>query len=255
MIFWMVFEGIYILLIMLLYLDGVVDYDVLVVVVEYLIVVGVYGLILGGLIGENYVQIVEEWLEIVCFVIWQMVGWLFVIIGIGVMWMFDSIVLVVGVWEMGVDVILLGMFFYFVLIECENVLNVLVIDCVVDMLIIFYNYLGCMLVEMGCEFLDCVGCFSNVIGIKESLGDINCVYLLVCDYLYIQMFCGMDDQVLEFFVWGVCSWICVGLNFLLDEYVYLYEICVLQGDFVKGCCIMLVMMLLMCVLEQGGKFI
>jgi 4-hydroxy-tetrahydrodipicolinate synthase len=65
----------------------------------------------------------------------------------------------------------------------------------------------------------------------------------------------MDDQALEFFAWGARSWICAGSNFLPEEHIYLYETCVVNGDFAKGRRIMSAMMPLMRVLEQGGKFI
>ncbi|MTH62961.1 dihydrodipicolinate synthase family protein [Paracoccus sp. DK608] len=251
----MVLEGIYTPLITPLHPDGAVDHDALAAVVEHLIAAGVHGLISGGSTGENYAQTVEERLEIARFVTRQTAGRLPVIIGTGAMRTPDSIALAVGAREMGADAILLGTPPYSVPTERENALNALAIDRAADMPIILYNYPGRMSVEMGREFLDRVGRSSNVIGIKESSGDINRVHLLARDYPHIQMSCGMDDQALEFFAWGARSWICAGSNFLPDEHVYLYETCVLQGDFAKGRRIMSAMMPLMRVLEQGGKFI
>lgn len=134
-------------------------------------------------------------------------------------------------------------------------LNALAIDRACGPPIILYNYPGRMSVAIGGDFLDRVGRSKNVIGIKESSGDINRVHLLARDYPHIQMSCGMDDQALEFFAWGARSWICAGSNFLPEEHVALYEACAVQGDFVRGRRIMSAMLLLMAVLEQGGKFI
>ena len=251
----MVLEGIYTPLITPFHPDGTVDHDALAAVVEHLIAAGVHGLISGGSTGENYAQTVEERLEIARFVTRQTAGRLPVIIGTGAMRTPDSIALAVGARDMGADAILLGTPPYSVPTERENALNALAIDRAADMPIILYNYPGRMSVEMGREFLDRVGRSSNVIGIKESSGDINRVHLLARDYPHIQMSCGMDDQALEFFAWGARSWICAGSNFLPDEHVYLYETCVLQGDFATGRRIMSAMMPLMRVLEQGGKFI
>ena len=139
--------------------------------------------------------------------------------------------------------------------ERENALNALAIDKAADLPIILYNYPGRMSVEMGRDFLDIVGQSKNFIGIKESSGDINRLHLLAHDYPNMQMSCGMDDQALEFFAWGARSWICAGSNFLPEEHIYLYETCVLQGDFAKGRRVMSAMLPLMRVLEQGGKFI
>ena len=121
--------------------------------------------------------------------------------------------------------------------------------------IILYNYPGRMSVEMGREFLDRVGRSKNVIGIKESSGDINRVHLLARDYPHIQMSCGMDDQALEFFAWGARSWVCGGSNFLPAEHIALWRACAVEGNFTKGRRIMSALMPLMRVLEQGGKFI
>ena len=167
----------------------------------------------------------------------------------------DSLAMATGAREMGADGILHGTPPYSVPTEHENALNTLAVDRAADLPMILYNYPGRMGVNMGEEFLDRVGRSRNVIGIKESSGDINRVHLLARDYPHIQLSCGMDDQALEFFAWGARSWICAGSNFLPEEHVLLYETCVVQGDFAKGRRIMSAMMPLMRVLEQGGKFI
>lgn len=251
----MVLEGIYTPLVTPFHDDLSVDYDGLAALIETLIAAGVHGLISGGSTGENYAETVEERLQIARFVTETTAGRLPVIIGTGAMRTPDSIELAVGARDMGADAILLGTPPYSVPTERENALNALTIDRAADLPIILYNYPGRMSVEMGREFLDRVGRSSNVIGIKESSGDINRVHLLARDYPHIQMSCGMDDQALEFFAWGARSWICAGSNFLPEEHVLLYKTCAVDGDFAKGRRIMSAMMPLMRVLEQGGKFI
>ncbi|TKA95995.1 dihydrodipicolinate synthase family protein [Cereibacter changlensis] len=251
----MVLEGIYTPLITPFHADGSFDFDGLADLVERLVSAGVHGLISGGSTGENYAETVEERLALARFIVERTQGRLPVIVGTGAMRTPDSIALAVGAKEMGADALLLGTPPYSVPTERENALNALAIDQAADMPVILYNYPGRMSVEMGREFLDRVGRSRNFIGIKESSGDINRVHLLARDYPHIQMSCGMDDQALEFFAWGARSWICAGSNFLPEEHVYLYETCVLNGDFAKGRRIMSAMMPLMRVLEQGGKFI
>ncbi|OHC44543.1 MAG: dihydrodipicolinate synthase family protein [Rhodobacteraceae bacterium GWE1_64_9] len=251
----MVLEGIYTPLVTPFHADGTVDYDGLADLVEHLVAAGVHGLISGGSTGENYAETVEERLEIARFITERTAGRLPVIVGTGAMRTPDSIALATGARDMGAAAILLGTPPYSVPTERENALNALAIDRAADLPIILYNYPGRMGVEMGREFLDRVGRSRNVIGIKESSGDINRVHLLARDYPHIQMSCGMDDQALEFFAWGARSWICAGSNFLPEEHVYLYETCAVQGDFAKGRRIMSAMLPLMRVLEQGGKFI
>lgn len=251
----MTLEGIYTPLVTPLMADGRFDLDGQVDLIEHLIASGVHGLISGGSTGENYAQTVEERLALARFTVAQVKGRLPVIVGTGAMRTPDSLALASGAREMGADALLLGTPPYSVPTEHENALNALAIDRAADLPIILYNYPGRMGVSMGEEFLNRVCRSRNVIGIKESSGDINRVHLLARDYPHIQMSCGMDDQALEFFAWGARSWICAGSNFLPEEHVYLYETCVLNGDFVKGRKIMSAMMPLMRVLEQGGKFI
>ena len=251
----LVLEGIYTPLITPFDTTGAIDYPALAALIERLVDAGVHGVISGGSTGENYAETVEERLELAAFIMKQTAGRLPVIVGTGAMRTADSIALARGARDMGAEAILLGTPPYSVPTERENALNALAIDRAADLPIILYNYPGRMSVEMGREFLDRVGRSRNVIGIKESSGDINRVHLLARDYPHIQMSCGMDDQALEFFAWGARSWICAGSNFLPEEHVYLYKTCVIEGDFAKGRRIMSAMLPLMRVLEQGGKFI
>lgn len=251
----MVLEGIYTPLITPFHADGSFDLDALADLIERLISAGVHGLISGGSTGENYAETVDERLELARFITERAAGRVPVIVGTGALRTPDSIALAEGARDMGADAILLGTPPYSVPTEHENALNALAIDRACGLPIILYNYPGRMSVEMGRDFLDRVGRSRNVIGIKESSGDINRVHLLARDYPHIQMSCGMDDQALEFFAWGARSWICAGSNFLPEEHIALYEACAVQGDFAKGRRIMSAMLPLMRVLEQGGKFI
>jgi 4-hydroxy-tetrahydrodipicolinate synthase len=248
-------EGIYTPLITPFDAAGAFDFDALAELVERLVAAGVHGLISGGSTGENYAETVEERLELARFITERAQGRLPVIVGTGAMRTADSIALAAGAREMGADAILLATPPYSVPTEAENAANALAIDRAADLPVILYNYPARMGVGMGTEFLDIVGQSKNVIGIKESSGDINRLHLLTLDYPGIQVSCGMDDQALEFFAWGARSWICAGSNFLPEEHVALYKACAVQGDFAKGRRLMSAMMPLMRVLEQGGKFI
>ena len=248
-------EGIYTPVITPFDRAGEIDFDSLASLVDRLLDAGVHGLISGGSTGENYAETVEERIQIARFITDRVKGRIPVFVGTGALRTPDSIALATGARDMGATGILLGTPPYSVPTERENALNALAIDRACGLPIILYNYPGRMGVEMGREFLDRVGRSKNVVGIKESSGDINRVHLLARDYPHIQMSCGMDDQALEFFAWGARNWICGGSNFLPEEHIALYETCVIKGDFARGRRIMSAMLPLMRVLEQGGKFI
>jgi 4-hydroxy-tetrahydrodipicolinate synthase len=248
-------EGIYTPVVTPMTADHAVNWDALAEIVENLIDKRVHGVISGGSTGENYAQTVEERITAALFTKDVVKGRVPLVVGTGAMMTPDSIALATAAREMGADAILLATPPYSVPTERENALNALAIDKAADLPVILYNYPGRMGVHMGEEFLDRVGRSRNICAIKESSGDINRVHLLARDYPHIQLSCGMDDQALEFFVWGARSWICAGSNFLPEEHIALYQACAVEGNFDKGRRIMSAMMPLMRILEQGGKFI
>jgi 4-hydroxy-tetrahydrodipicolinate synthase len=248
-------EGIYTPVVTPMTADHAVNWDALAEIVENLIDKGVHGVISGGSTGENYAQTVEERITAALFTKDVVKGRVPLVVGTGAMMTTDSIALATAAREMGADAILLATPPYSVPTERENALNALAIDKAADLPVILYNYPGRMGVHMGEEFLDRVGRSRNICAIKESSGDINRVHLLARDYPHIQLSCGMDDQALEFFVWGARSWICAGSNFLPEEHIALFQACAVEGNFDKGRRIMSAMMPLMRILEQGGKFI
>jgi 4-hydroxy-tetrahydrodipicolinate synthase len=248
-------EGIYTPVVTPMTADHAVNWDALAEIVENLIDKGVHGVISGGSTGENYAQTVEERITAALFTKDVVKGRVPLVVGTGAMMTPDSIALATAAREMGADAILLATPPYSVPTERENALNALTIDKAADLPVILYNYPGRMGVHMGEEFLDRVGRSRNICAIKESSGDINRVHLLARDYPHIQLSCGMDDQALEFFVWGARSWICAGSNFLPEEHIALFQACAVEGNFDKGRRIMSAMMPLMRILEQGGKFI
>jgi 4-hydroxy-tetrahydrodipicolinate synthase len=65
----------------------------------------------------------------------------------------------------------------------------------------------------------------------------------------------MDDQALEFFVWGARSWVAGAANFLPEVHVELLETCVKKGDFVAGRALMTQLLPVLELLERSGKFI
>ena len=235
--------------------DGTVHWDALADVVDFLLAAGVHGVISGGSTGENYTQTVAERVALAQFVQARINRRCPFVVGTGAMLTDDSLALATAAREMKADAILLASPPYAVPTDRENALNALAIDKAANLPVMLYNYPHRTGTFMGPEFLDRVGRSRNFCGIKESSGDINQLHLLARDYPHIQLGCGMDDQVLEFFAWGAPFWVCGGSNFLPDEHIALYDACVGRGDFATGRRIMSAMLPLMRVLEQGGKFI
>ena len=251
----MKFEGIYTPVITPYRDDFSIDYDRLAEIVDFLIETGVHGIISAGTTGEYYAQSMQERFDLMKFIKQQIKGRTSYIVGTGAIRTEDSLEYARGAAEVGADAILVATPPYAIPTERENALHALAIDRVANLPILLYNFPDRMGAHMGEEYLDRVGRSPNFCAIKESSGSPNRVHLLARDYPHIQLSCGMDDQALEFFAWGARSWVCAGSNFAPEIHLALYRACALEGDFDKGRRIMLAMMPLMAVLEQGGKFI
>lgn len=224
-------------------------------VLESLIASGVHGIIVGGSTGEYYAQTAEERFALAAFAKEVIKGRTPLIVGTGGTRTEDSVAYAKHAREIGADAILLASPPYALPTERENAVHALTIDRAANLPIMLYNYPARAGVMMGEIFLSRVGRSKNFKAIKESSGDINRVHLLAREFPHIEMSCGMDDQALEFFVWGSRSWVCGGSNFLPKEHIALYEACVVEKDFDKGRAIMKALLPLMAVLEGGGKFV
>ena len=251
----MKFEGIYPPIITPHKADLSIDRDGFAAMVEHLIAEGVQGIIVGGTTGEYYAQSKEERIELVTLAKEVIKGRLPLIVGVGAIRTEDCIDYGLAAKAGGADAILVNAPYYAVPTQLELANHALAVDRAVNLPILLYNYPGRTGAMMEAEFFDRVGQSPNFAAIKESSGDINQLHMLARDYPHITLMCGMDDQALEFFVWGARGWVCGAGNCLPKEHLALYRACVLENDFVKGRRIMSALLPLMRVLEQGGKFV
>ncbi len=249
------FEGIYTPVVTPYNEDFSVNLDRFVDVIEHLISSGVHGLIIAGTTGEYYAQSTQERIDLMKFAKEIIKDRVPLIIGTGAMRTEDSIIFGENAREIRADGILVATPPYAYPTAREIALHGLAIDRKANLPAMLYNYPGRMSVNMDPETLDMLGKSPNFCAIKESSGDINRVHMLARDYPHIQLSCGMDDQALEFFVWGAQSWVCAGSNFAPEAHIALYKACVVEENFIKGRAIMSAMLPLMSVLEQGGKFV
>ena len=235
--------------------DGAIDRKGFAAMMEHLIASGVHGIIIGGTTGEYYAQSTEERVELLKYAKDVAGTRIPLIAGVGAIRTEDSISFAQEAKALHYDGILVGAPYYAVPTQLELANHALAIDRAVGLPIMLYNYPGRTGTMMDLEFLDRVGRSANFKAIKESSGDINQLHNLARDYPHIGLFCGMDDQALEFFVWGATGWVCGAGNCLPEEHLALYEACVVEKDFAKGRRIMSALLPLMRVLEQGGKFV
>ena len=235
--------------------DGSIDRDGFSAMIEHLIASGVHAIIIGGTTGEYYAQSRDERVGLLKLAKTVAKGRLPLIAGVGAIRTEDCIEYALVARDLKYDGILIGSPYYAVPTQLELANHALAIDKAANLPIMLYNYPGRTGTMMDLEFLDRVGRSTNFCAIKEFSGSMNQLHALARDYPHIDLFCGMDDQALEFFAWGAKGWVCGAGNCLPDEHLALYNACVIEKDFTKGRLIMSALLPLMRLLEQGGKFV
>ena len=249
------FDGIYTPIVTPHRADFAIDRDALAAVIEHLLAAGVHGIILAGTTGEYYAQTPAERVALMPFVKERIAGRAPLIVGTGAIRTEDSIEYAEAAKAAGADALLVATPPYASPTGREIALHALAIDRAANLPVMLYNYPGRMSVNMDEDCLDRLGRSPNFCGIKESSGDPNRLHMLARDYPHIQLGCGMDDQALEFFAWGARFWVCAGSNFAPWAHIALWRACAVEADFAKGRAIMMAMLPLLRVLEQGGKFV
>jgi len=235
--------------------DFKIDFNNLEKILNHLVLSKVHGIIIGGTTGEYYAQSISERIEILKFAKKIVKNKIPLVAGVGSLRTEDCVFLAKASKNLQYDAILITSPPYSQPTQKENANHALTIDRSVDMPILLYNFPGKMGSEMGRDYLDTVSKSKNFFAIKESSGSPSKLHLLAKDFPQIQISCGADDQALEFFAWGARSWVCAGSNFAPEIHIALYEACVLKRDFILGREVMLTLLPLLDLLENGGKFV
>jgi 4-hydroxy-tetrahydrodipicolinate synthase len=251
----MIFEGIYVPIITPFHPNLSIDFDAWGEVIDWQIVNGTHGIIVGGSTGEFFSLSREERITQFEFAKERIAGRVPLIAGVNDLFAEQCYEITAAAKKAGVDALLVAAPPYSLPSQKELLAHILKIDRIADLPIILYNYPGRTGVNMGEEFLERIAQNRNVHAIKESSGDVDRIHLLAREFPQLQLSAGAEDQVLEFFAWGARSWVSVVANFFPREAVGFYETCVLRGDFVTGRRIMSALLPLMYCLERGGKFL
>src|SRR5262249_37661177 len=86
--------------------------------------------------------------------------------------------------------------------------------------IVLYNFPARAGVEIGIECLDALADRPEIVAIKESSGDFSRFLQLRARYANrIEIICGSDDQAVDYFGWGVRSWLARTSNVLPQQHV------------------------------------
>ncbi|GED23187.1 4-hydroxy-tetrahydrodipicolinate synthase [Halomonas halmophila] len=235
--------------------DNSIQFETLGKVVDTLIDQGVHGLIIGGTTGEYYALGKDERKRVFDYVAQHAKGRIPIMAGVNATTTEDSLELGQYAKAAGFDAILVAAPYYCQPAQDELLLHIQRVDDALDLPIMLYNFPDRTGVPMELELIQALRDRPNILAIKESTGSIERMHALINEFSdQLQVSCGMDDQILEFFAWGSRSWVGGASNFLAPEHVALYQACVVDQDFVAGREIATRLLPMLNLLEQGGKF-
>lgn len=235
--------------------DGSVDFDRLGSVVDTLIDQGVSGLIIGGTTAEYYALSKDERKQAFDYVAKHVDRRIPLMAGINATTTEECLELGRYAKSANYDAILVAAPYYCQPTQGELLEHVRCIDDALGLPIMLYNFPDRTGVPMSLEFIEALRDRPNFQAIKESTGSIERMHALANEFKdQLQLSCGMDDQVLEFFTWGARSWVAGASNFLAPEHVALHRACVIDQDLVTGRELASRLLPVLNLLEQGGKF-
>lgn len=224
--------------------DGSFDLLVFCKLIDWYIVEGIDVLVVVGMSGELVMFNVEEYILMICMVVEYVVKCILIIVGVGGNLIVEVIELMKYVKVVGVDVMLQVVLYYNKLMQEGMYCYFWMIVEVVDLLVILYNVLGWMVVDMVYEMMLCFVDVLGIIGVKEVIGNIDCVvYLIKVVLKYFVIYSGDDLIVIVLMLFGGYGNILVIVNVVL---CVMSELCcvVLVGD-VQMVCVLYMKLLLL----------
>ena len=110
--------------------------------------------------------------------------------------------------DLGYEGLLLAAPYYSLPTAEELVAHFKAVAAAVPLPILLYNYPARAGVHLDFDVLDGLVDCERIVGIKESSGDIGRLYQMKMRYGdRYRISCGADDQALDYFLWGVTSWV------------------------------------------------
>ncbi|SFT83307.1 dihydrodipicolinate synthase family protein [Paraburkholderia aspalathi] len=251
----MSFEGVHTPLVTPFKTDGEIDHDLLGKHAANL-AGRVSGLGVGGTTGEYYALSFDERVQTFNTVAEAAGGKTYLTAGINATTTKEVIRLGLEAKRAGLSALLVAAPYYAQPTQEELLLHLLKVDDSLDMPIMLYNFPARTGTEISDGVLQKLLERPNFIAMKESTGDISRLHHLATHFRdKLVLSCGMDDQALEFFVWGAKSWVGGASNFLPEAHTTLFDVCVKRGDFETGRKQMAQLLPVLELLERSGKFI
>jgi len=191
------------------------DLDATAAVIEFVLQGGVRGLVPCGTTGEYYACSTEERMRILEHTRDVNQGRAQLVAGCNAGATRDAIAYAERARDLGYDSIMLAAPYTSLPTQRELAAHFTAIAKAAGLPVILYNYPARAGVEIGFDCLDLVVDVPEIVGIKESSGDFSRFLALRRRYGdRITIMCGSDDQAVDYFSWGVRSWLAGTSNVL-----------------------------------------
>ena len=223
-------EGVYTPVVTPFDAGGEIDFDTLTRVIEHQLEHGTRGIVSCGTTGEYYACTFKERVALMTHARDVAQGSAQLVAGCNSGSTREVVLLGREARELGYDALLLSAPHTSLPTQRELGAHYAAVAAGVGLPIILYNYPARAGVEIGFEALDAIADLPEIVAIKESSGDFSRFLALRRRYEgRIEVMCGSDDQAVDYFSWGVRSWLAGTANVLPLQHVVVLE-AALRGD-------------------------
>ncbi len=213
-------EGVYVPIVTPFDGDDEIDFGVTEQVIDHCLNAGVRGLVLAGTTGEYYALTPAERLRVFAHARDVAHDRAQLIAGCNAASTKEVIGYGLAAGELGYDALMLAAPPTSLPSQRELAAHYAAVANAVGLPIVLYNYPARAGVEIGFECLDAVADLPEIVAIKESSGDFSRFLQLKNRYAgRVEVMCGSDDQAVDYFFWGVRSWLAGTGNVLPRQHV------------------------------------
>lgn len=249
------FHGVFAALVTPMKANEEIDYAKLGAFTDHLIRQGLHGLIPLGSTGEYYALSADERERVIRTTLEATAGRVPVVAGTNAGSTRDVVAFSRQAEQLGCAGVMLAAPYYSLPRPEELFVHFKAVNDAIGIPIMLYNYPGRTGVDMSPEFIERLAGLKNLRYVKESTGEMPRITELLrrCGDR-LGVFCGCDTISLESLMVGAIGWVGGVANVLPASHAKLYELTVVQKDYVAARKLFFEMLPTLELMEGGGKY-
>jgi 4-hydroxy-tetrahydrodipicolinate synthase len=213
-------EGVYTPVVVPFAADDTIDFDTYATVIDFNLSAGIAGLVACGTTGEYYAMTFDERVQVMTKTRDINNGRATIIAGCNAGSTREVVQYAQIARDLGYDAVMLAAPHTSLPTQRELAAHYLAVADAAGLPVVLYNYPARAGVEIGYDCLDAIADHPGIVAIKESSGDFSRFLQLRKRYSdRITIMCGSDDQAVDYFSWGVRSWLAGTANVLPRHHV------------------------------------